>query len=55
MKNNYDLRWNVTIYFSEIKRLFGEVIRGAKSENIVLKLMLKVYFYNKYSKLRKGY
>ena len=55
MKNSYGLRWNVEIYFSGIKRLFGEVIRAVKPENIVQEMMLKVYFYNEYNKLREGY
>jgi transposase len=55
MKNSYSLRWNVEIYFSRIKRLFGEVIRAVKVENIKQEMMLKVYFYNEYNKLREGY
>ena len=55
IKNNYGLRWNVEIYFSGIKRLFGEVVRAVKPENIVQEMMLKVYFYNEYNKLREGY
>jgi transposase len=54
IKNNYGLRWNVEIYFSGIKRMFGEIIRAIKPENIVQEMMLKVYFYNEYSKLREG-
>ena len=34
MKNNYGLRWNVEIHFSGIKRLFKEVIRVVKLDNI---------------------
>ena len=55
IKNNYGLRWNVEIYFSGIKRMFGETIRAVKPENIVQEMMLKVYFYNEYNKLREGY
>ena len=54
INNNYGLRWNVEIYFSGIKRMFGEIIRAVKLENIVQEMMLKVYFYNEYSKLREG-
>ena len=35
IKNCYGLRWKVEIYFSGIKRLFGEVIRAIKPDNIV--------------------
>ena len=52
INNNYCLRWNVEIYFSGIKRIFGETIRAVKLENIVQEMMLKVYFYNEYNKLR---
>ena len=55
MKNSYVLKWTVEIYFSGIKRRFEEVIRAMKLENIVQEMMLKVYFYNEYNKLRKGY
>ena len=34
--------------------MFGEIIRAVKLENIVQEMMLKVYFYNEYSKLREG-
>lgn len=53
MKNSYGLIWNVEIYFSGIKRLSGEVISPVKPDNIVQEMMLKVYFYNEYNKLRK--
>ncbi len=52
VKNSYGLSLNVEIYFSGIKRLFGEVIRAVKVENIIQEMMLKVYFYNEYNKLR---
>lgn len=55
MKNSYVLKWTVEIYFSGIKRRFEEVIRAMKLENIVQEMMLKVYFYNEYNKLREGY
>ncbi|WP_084779416.1 IS5 family transposase, partial [Acidiplasma cupricumulans] len=55
INNNYRLRWNVEIYFSGIKRLFGETIRAVKPENIVQEMMLKVYFYNEFNKLKEGY
>ena len=55
INNNYGLRWNVEIYFSGIKRLFGEIIRAVKPENIVQEMMLKVYFYNEFNKLKEGY
>ena len=35
--------------------MFGETIRAVKPENIVQEMMLKVYFYNEYNKLREGY
>ncbi len=34
IKNAYNLRWNIEIYFSEINRLFGEIIRAVKPEYI---------------------
>ena len=34
--------------------MLGEIIRAVKPENIVQEMMLKVYFYNEYSKLREG-
>ena len=55
INNNYGLRWNVEIYFSGIKRMFGETVRAVKPENIVQEIMLKVYFYNEYNKLRERY
>ena len=55
IKNYYNLRWNVEIYFSGIKRLFGEVIRAVKPEYIIQEMMLKVYFYNEFNKLKEGY
>jgi len=55
IKNDYGLRWNVEIYFSGIKRLFGEVIRAVKPEYIIQEMMLKVYFYNEFNKLKEGY
>ena len=54
VNNNYGLRWNVEIYFSGIKRMFNEAVRAVKPENIVQEMMLKVYFYNEYNKLREG-
>ena len=53
MRNSYGLRWNVEIYFSEIKRMFGEVIRAVKCANIVHEMILKVYFSIEHNKLRK--
>ena len=32
--------------------MFGEAVRAVKPENIVQEMMLKVYFYNEYNKLR---
>ena len=55
IKNYYNLRWNVEIYFSGIKRLFGEVIRAVKPECIIHEMMLKVYFYNEFNKLNEAY
>lgn len=46
------MSWNVEIYFSEIKRLFGVVIRAVEPNNNVQEMMLNIYFYNGYSKLR---
>lgn len=43
------------IYFSGIKWLFGEVIRAVKPEVIIQEMMLKVYFYNEFNKLKDGY
>ena len=54
VNNNYGPRWNVEIYFSGIKRMFSEAVRAVKPENIVQEMMLKVYFYNEYNKLREG-
>jgi hypothetical protein len=34
IRNSYGLRWNVEIYFSGIKRLFGGVIRVIMLENM---------------------
>ena len=34
--------------------MLGESVRAVKLENIVQEMMLKVYFYNEYSKLRGG-
>ena len=55
VNNNYSLRWNVGIYFSEIKRMFSEIMRAVKPENIVQEMILEVYFYNEHNKLREGY
>ena len=55
IKNDYGLRWNIEIYFSGIKRLFGEVIRAVKQEYIMQEMILKVYFYNEFNKLKEGY
>ena len=52
INKNYSLIWTVQIYFSGMKRLFSEIIIAVKQENIVQEMMLKVYFYNEYSKLR---
>ena len=49
------MKGNVEIYFSEIKRLFGEVIRIVKAENIVQEMMRKECFYNEYNKFRRRY
>ena len=35
INNNYGLRWNIEIYFSGIKILFGETIRAVKPEYII--------------------
>ena len=35
------------IHFLGIKRMFGEARRAVKPENVVQKMRLKVYFYNK--------
>ena len=55
MKNNYGIRRNVEIYFFSVMRRFSEIIRAVKTENIVQEMMVKIYFYHKYNKLRKGY
>ncbi len=34
--------------------MLGETVRTVKPENIVQEMMLKVYFYNEYNKLREG-
>ena len=52
IKNDRGLRWNGKIYLSETRRLFGEIITAVKPDNIVQEMMLKVYFYNEYNKLR---
>ena len=46
INNNYGLIWNVEIYFSGIKRMFGEAVRDVKPENIVNEIVLKIYFCN---------
>ena len=35
INNNYGLRWNVEIYLSGIKRMFGESVRTVKPEYII--------------------
>ena len=55
VNNNCGLIWNVEIYSSGIKRMFGEATRAVKPENIVQEMKLKVYFYNEYNKLMERY
>ena len=43
--------WNILLWNKE----FGETIRAVKPENIVQEMMLKVYFYNEFNKLKEGY
>ena len=54
INNNYGLRWNIEIYFSGIKRLFGETIRAVKPEYIIQEMMLKFYFYDEFNRFKEA-
>ena len=54
-KFSYGKRWLIGIVFSKFKRLFGEIIRSKKDENICQELTLKVWIYNALTALQRGF
>ena len=44
--HNYVRRWIVEIYFSDLKRVMGEVIKARKLEYVIQEIGLKVLYYN---------
>ena len=44
--HNYGRRWIVEIYFSDLKRVMGEVIKARKLECVKQEIGLKVLYYN---------
>lgn len=54
-KFSYGKRWLIEIVFSKFKRLFGEVIRSKKEENIRQEFTIKIWIYNALTALQRGY
>lgn len=51
----YGRRWLIEIVFSKFKRLFGEVMRSKKEENIAQEFTIKIWIYNALTALERGY
>jgi len=54
-KFGYGKRWHNEIIFSKFKRLFGDVIRSHKEENIRQEFTIKIRIYNALTALQCGY
>ncbi len=54
-RNDYGRRWSTETVFSKFKRLFGEVIRSRKEENIRQEFTLKIWIYNMLVVIQHGY
>ncbi len=44
--HEYGKRWTVEIYFSGLKRVMGEIIRGRRTDYMIQEVGLKVLYYN---------
>ena len=53
--HNYVRRWIVEIYFSDLKRVMGEVIKARKLEYVIQEIGLKVLYYNYIISDTRGY
>ena len=52
---NFGKRWLVEIVYSKFKRLFGEIIKSKKEENIRQEFTLKIWIYNALTALQHGF
>ena len=50
-KRRYCQRWMAETAFSSIKRMFGEHVSATKFQNMVKEMMIKLSFYNLFTKL----
>ena len=52
---SYGKRWSSEIVFSKFKRLFGDVLRSRKEQNIAQEFTIKIWIYNALTALQRGY
>ena len=53
--HEYGKRWNVEIYFSDMKRTMGEIIKANKPDYIPQEIALKVQNYNFLREMTNAY